>query len=764
MMAEMKGKSRAEVEKQTVVFDVDSEEWCFVCKDGGDLMLCDYKNCPKAYHPRCVGEKKSFMYSEKHWDCVRHLCCKCGDSSKFSCYTCPKSVCNSCKDPKFVLIKGRYGLCRKCIKLALVVEDVMMRECKGEKFGVNVIGKKVLYFKEYYEFVKKREGFDLDNFISEKRLEMKTIYECSPNSDDAVFDQHRINDNDKSRVVRNGIFEAKRGEGSPKREYTHVEAFDKDLEMWSRSETRFAAIIPENIRLVYLTKSLVMELLKQPELFGSKVEGSFVRVKSDLFGDCKSNSYQLLQVVGITKDLSGRSPFKLQLLNMPSDIYIDSLSDDPFSEDECEALRQKVDVELLNRPTIEELEHKARGLHPDLITHMIAKEKKTLQMKIDRANEKGRKDRLVEYLKRRQRLESESEVMRLLNTPPMVIAEVPKVKPDVDRTTDDRKRKRSFRDLLPVSIDVDGIKGASDNDRGCVKQGEVKPKSYSNRDEVHGSKTSSGTLDNVMGCVKQGEFKPKSYSNLDEVYESKTSAGRNVSKSHTRIPDCPVIKNSLDDAALNEMLDELIRPSSSGHPVCVFSEGLEHMERGCILSLKTIPISNYKDAMIPIANGLFAALCSLNIDYTPLYGLVKDYIRCAARLANIENTKDGPSVEELTANHKSKMLQHEKSWEALKISTSACESNRQLGGGHNEVDWEFSGRRTESLSKMIENLKKSENEMRQASDALDKLRRKQFEEEQMEKDFMKAREALELFHPCKCDLVPFCPKKCRSQN
>lgn len=64
-------------EKKREVVEVeeekDSEDWCFECKDGGDLIICDYKGCLKVYHPRCVGKKKNFMNSGRHWTCRKEL-------------------------------------------------------------------------------------------------------------------------------------------------------------------------------------------------------------------------------------------------------------------------------------------------------------------------------------------------------------------------------------------------------------------------------------------------------------------------------------------------------------------------------------------------------------------------------------------------------------------------------------------------------------------------------------------------------------------
>lgn len=60
----------------------------------------------------------------------------------------------------------------------------------------------------------------------------------------------------------------------------------------------YAAIIPENIKLVYLKRSLVHELCIQPQAFQNKVIGSFVRVKSNPSDIRHRSLYQLEQVTG----------------------------------------------------------------------------------------------------------------------------------------------------------------------------------------------------------------------------------------------------------------------------------------------------------------------------------------------------------------------------------------------------------------------------------------------------------------------------------
>ncbi|KAG8100865.1 hypothetical protein GUJ93_ZPchr0013g37949 [Zizania palustris] len=76
---------------------VDEEEVvCFICFDGGNLVLCDRRGCPKVYHPACIKRDESFFQSRSKWNCGWHICSSCEKAVHYMCYTCTYSVCKVC--------------------------------------------------------------------------------------------------------------------------------------------------------------------------------------------------------------------------------------------------------------------------------------------------------------------------------------------------------------------------------------------------------------------------------------------------------------------------------------------------------------------------------------------------------------------------------------------------------------------------------------------------------------------------------------------
>ncbi|XP_038133153.1 histone-lysine N-methyltransferase NSD3 isoform X2 [Cyprinodon tularosa] len=66
------------------------EYFCFCCGEGGELVMCDRKDCPKAYHLLCLNLTKP-PYGR--WECPWHSCSICGASASSLCDFCPRSYC-----------------------------------------------------------------------------------------------------------------------------------------------------------------------------------------------------------------------------------------------------------------------------------------------------------------------------------------------------------------------------------------------------------------------------------------------------------------------------------------------------------------------------------------------------------------------------------------------------------------------------------------------------------------------------------------------
>ena len=83
-----------------------TDDVCFLCKDGGSLVECDFvhrdnrlkRRCQKVYHTHCLLFK--IEDSIKYWRCPRHFCDYCGTPRvKHMCKYCPMSACAKCTEP-----------------------------------------------------------------------------------------------------------------------------------------------------------------------------------------------------------------------------------------------------------------------------------------------------------------------------------------------------------------------------------------------------------------------------------------------------------------------------------------------------------------------------------------------------------------------------------------------------------------------------------------------------------------------------------------
>ncbi|XVF06912.1 hypothetical protein REPUB_Repub06bG0092000 [Reevesia pubescens] len=459
-MSKDKGKNKVNNED-------GAEDWCFVCKDGGKLLLCDYKGCGKVYHPRCVGKRNSVLNSEGRWTCSRHYCSLCGAPPRFYCLCCPDAVCQLCVRAAQILpVKLEKGLCKTCLELALLAEENAEFNSQGDKIDFEDEDSEEFMFKDYMEIIMKKEDLTFDD-LHHAKLKRKN-YSTGSNSDkivckgalvtlsdgdsdpdykiegkDAVVtlsdgdsdpDFAPINNSfgkrkkSQKKLVHNKIYDLLEAHFADSLEQSVLGENENDSGSCSVNEDEhimaeckrrrtlsmdkvpleekvdyavqksyYASIVAENIKLVYLRRSLVEELLMQPDNFKDKVVGSFIRVKRMfepvlLHENCSiRSSFQLLQVRGIkeTSNDKDNRGILFEVSCTPVDIPINMLNDDDFSQEECLDLQQRMKDGLLRKPTVVELEEKAKSLHQDITKNWIQRELVKLQKKIDFAHEKG---------------------------------------------------------------------------------------------------------------------------------------------------------------------------------------------------------------------------------------------------------------------------------------------------------------------------------------------------------------------------------------
>ena len=68
-----------------------TDDWCYRCLEGGELVLCDLINCPHGYHLECLG-RDSLPVGK--WCCPRHYCDYCTKTATKQCSLCPASFCH----------------------------------------------------------------------------------------------------------------------------------------------------------------------------------------------------------------------------------------------------------------------------------------------------------------------------------------------------------------------------------------------------------------------------------------------------------------------------------------------------------------------------------------------------------------------------------------------------------------------------------------------------------------------------------------------
>ncbi|XP_024180941.1 zinc finger CCCH domain-containing protein 44 isoform X2 [Rosa chinensis] len=174
----------------------DEEDVCFICFDGGSLVLCDRRGCPKAYHPSCIKRDEAFFKSKAKWNCGWHICSSCQKASHYMCYTCTYSLCKGCiKDADYQCVRGNKGFCGTCMRTIMLIENV-----QGNKEAAQVdFDDKSSWeylFKVYWILLKGQLSLTLDELIKAKNpwKGAAAVVACKGGASGEVHIGHKTND------------------------------------------------------------------------------------------------------------------------------------------------------------------------------------------------------------------------------------------------------------------------------------------------------------------------------------------------------------------------------------------------------------------------------------------------------------------------------------------------------------------------------------------------------------------------------------------
>nr|XP_040259090.1 zinc finger CCCH domain-containing protein 19 isoform X2 [Aegilops tauschii subsp. strangulata] len=195
----------------------DEEVVCFICFDGGSLVVCDRRGCSKVYHPACIKRDESFFRSRGKWNCGWHICSSCEKAAQYMCYTCTYSLCKACvKQGKFFGVRGNKGFCDTCYATILLIES---KDQDATKVMVDFDDKNSweYLFKLYWLDVKGKHLLTLEELISAKSnwtvrsISARREKEESSGERYEANNDHNVSSDNSSRKRSRGTSLRKRG-------------------------------------------------------------------------------------------------------------------------------------------------------------------------------------------------------------------------------------------------------------------------------------------------------------------------------------------------------------------------------------------------------------------------------------------------------------------------------------------------------------------------------------------------------------------------
>ncbi|XP_068646731.1 zinc finger CCCH domain-containing protein 19-like [Aristolochia californica] len=185
-----RGRPARSVQMKASTKRKEEEDVCFICFDGGNLVLCDRRGCPKAYHPSCVNRDEAFFRSKGKWNCGWHICSNCAKASQYMCYTCTFSLCKGCiKEAGFFCIRGNKGFCETCMRTVMLIEKNEQENKEMDAVNFDDKSSWEYLFKEYWLDLKRKLSLTFEE-LSRPKNPSKSSGASARNNDssDELYD------------------------------------------------------------------------------------------------------------------------------------------------------------------------------------------------------------------------------------------------------------------------------------------------------------------------------------------------------------------------------------------------------------------------------------------------------------------------------------------------------------------------------------------------------------------------------------------------
>ncbi|XP_022775387.1 zinc finger CCCH domain-containing protein 44-like isoform X2 [Durio zibethinus] len=357
----------------------DEEDVCFICFDGGSLVLCDRWGCPKAYHPACIKRDEAFFKSKAKWNCGWHICSTCQKASYYMCYTCTYSLCKNCtKDADYVNVRGNKGFCGMCMRTIMLIENIALENKEMVQVDFDDKTSWEYLFKVYWIFLKEKLSLSLDELTKAKNP-WKEIVIMGPKGESS--DELNNGSNARSGNVEK-LFGDQGPSYSKRRKTMKQQRFLNKVESLEAEKSGVMKGMPLAEGTNWATKEL-LEFVAHMKNGTSKVAEPY-------------------KIGERTIDVM------LEILNLDKKevVLIDGISNQEFSEDECQQLRQSIKCGQIKWFTVGEIQEKAMALQAARVNDWLGSEILRVNNLCDRASEKGHTKELRECVEKLQLLNS----------------------------------------------------------------------------------------------------------------------------------------------------------------------------------------------------------------------------------------------------------------------------------------------------------------------------------------------------------------------